>query len=202
MPSARLRNKGGPGKSEGRSASRRRAAKLSLLTARDGRQEIIDGHLRRRFPATVFLSLNVPGERKDRPGCDDLFEWAEGALKAAFPTMRNRRSGRDALGPFAVMRVGGDAVDVKRICVGVEESGPHGRLADLDVYDSGGRRIGRDGLGLPPRRCLVCDRPAAECIRAGRHSGREISEAADKLLAPLCAAAIWPVSAGTHDSAR
>jgi hypothetical protein len=52
-------------------------------------------------------------------------------------------------------------------------------------------------LGLPLRRCLLCDRPATECIRAGRHSGSEISEAAVALLAPLCTATESPLWAGT-----
>ena len=36
--------------------------------------------------------------------------------------------------------------------------------------------IGREELGLGPRKCLLCDRPARECMRARSHSTEELLE--------------------------
>lgn len=36
--------------------------------------------------------------------------------------------------------------------------------------------IGREELGLEPRKCLLCDRPARECMRARTHSIDELLE--------------------------
>ena len=36
--------------------------------------------------------------------------------------------------------------------------------------------IGREELGLEPRKCLLCDRPARECMRARTHSIEELLE--------------------------
>ena len=36
--------------------------------------------------------------------------------------------------------------------------------------------IGREELGLEPRKCLLCDRPARECMRARSHSTEELLE--------------------------
>ncbi len=59
-----------------------------------------------------------------------------------------------------------------------EEHHPLGRLMDLDVlYLAGGklRRIGRTGLGRPPRKCFLCPRAALECRRERRHAPSELA---------------------------
>ena len=96
------------------------------------------------------------------------------------------------------------AREVKRACCEIEDSHPHGRLMDIDVLErcpvepgmtgkepgmtgkepgmTGSVTAGCDRLsilsrtevGLPERRCLLCERPARECIRAGRHTTDEL----------------------------
>ena len=36
------------------------------------------------------------------------------------------------------------------------------------------RPMTRAEIGLPERRCLICERPARECIRARRHTADEL----------------------------
>lgn len=68
------------------------------------------------------------------------------------------------------------AREVKRACCEIEDSHPHGRLMDIDVLSGGDRLsiLSRTEVGLPERRCLLCERPARECIRAGRHTTDEL----------------------------
>jgi holo-ACP synthase CitX len=130
----------------------------------------------------VFVSLNVPGADKDLPGIDALFEGGLDALRDALPGLQREQEGCDALGRWALLAVPGRAEDVKRRCVAVEEAAPANRLLDLDVYVPGGRQLDRAQLGLPPRTCLVCPHPAAECIRLRRHSPGDLEAAVQQLL--------------------
>ena len=78
-----------------------------FLAARDRREEILRRLLRRKSPATVFLSLNIPGRRKIRAGAAALFRWAQAELGRVLPSLGIVHSGRDALGPYAVLRAKG-----------------------------------------------------------------------------------------------
>ena len=76
-------------------------------------------------------------------------------------------------------------LDVKRICCSIENTHPLGRLMDLDVLEPVGDTVipvSRDRVGEQPRPCLLCDRPARECMRAHTHTPAEISAAIDRLL--------------------
>jgi holo-ACP synthase len=75
-----------------------------------------------------------------------------------------------------------DPEKLKRAVVGFEERRRAGRLIDLDVM-RGGETIGRDALGLPPRACFCCPRPAKECSALALHPAGEVKKAAERLLA-------------------
>ena len=76
-------------------------------------------------------------------------------------------------------------LDVKRICCAIENEHPYGRLMDLDVLEPVGDTVApvsRDRVGESPRACLLCGRPARECMRARTHTPTEISAAIDRIL--------------------
>ena len=76
-------------------------------------------------------------------------------------------------------------LETKRRCIDLENTHPYGRLLDLDVLEPVGDTVipvSRERVGEPPRRCLLCDRPARECMRAHTHTPAEISAAIDRLL--------------------
>lgn len=154
-----------------------------ILAARDRRQELLEGYLAHGCPATMLLSLNIPGPDKNLPGSQGLFVWALQSLAGAFPGWRMQRQPDDLLGLCGIMLLELEAPDVKQRCMAVETAHPFGRLLDLDVYDAHGRQVDRASLCLPPRPCLVCGRAAGECIRLGRHTIHEILERTDELLA-------------------
>ncbi len=160
-----------------------------LLEARDARAARL-GSWRVRPPATVFLSLNVPGPDKNAPRLDRVFAWARAAVLREWPAASLLAEGRDALGPYAAFGVSAPAAGVKRTCVRLEESLPFGRLLDLDVFAVDATPVGRASLPQPPRRCLVCEAPAVECIRAARHSAQDLSSSVLRLArSPLAALA-------------
>lgn len=154
-----------------------------LLDARDRRQELLEQYLGAGYPAVVFLSLVLPGEEKNPPGAEGLVSWAVGALVRNLPGLINLNRGSDYLGTYAIMHLVLEASEVKRCCIAIEAAQPFARLVDLDVYDRAGVQIDRRRLGLPPRTCLVCGRPAVECIRLRRHGAAEVKGRVDELLA-------------------
>ena len=76
------------------------------------------------------------------------------------------------------------AEEVKLICCDIEDTHPLGRLMDIDVItemrqdgalaEPSPRPMTRAEVGLQERRCLICERPARECIRARRHTAGEL----------------------------
>lgn len=137
------------------------------------------------------MSVNVPGADKQPPGIDRLFGCAVEAVTARVPGAALEAEGTDVLGPFRALsvrvRARAGVADLKRAMADLERALPAGRLLDLDVYGRQGEPVDRTSLGLPPRSCLVCDAPARECIRAGRHTREQLAAAVASLLAPVAA---------------
>jgi triphosphoribosyl-dephospho-CoA synthase len=151
-----------------------------LLHAREGRQRLIEraGAAGR---TVLFASANIPGRDKCPPGVGRLLWQAAEDIARALPSELVDR-GQDRLGPFAIFTVGLPPDPVKRATMKIESSLPAGRLLDLDVYGLPGRQVDRVAIGAPTRACLVCDRPAVECIRLSRHPAEELSAAVARLL--------------------
>lgn len=149
------------------------ALRSSLLEARDRRQALLDGLFPTPFPATVMLSLNLPGPAKTGRRAERLFAWGEKALLGVLKAAGTVR-GSDELGPFALYRTRLPATQLKRMGVALESMHPAGRLLDLDIYDPSGKALSRSDLEIAPRSCLICSEPAVACIHAGRHSTEEL----------------------------
>lgn len=155
----------------------------NFLDARDSRQETLAQALSKGYPATLFLSLNIPGIEKTPPGSEALFFWVLDELSVAFPGLQTLAAQHDALGPCAILGIDADPLDVKKRCIALETEHPSARLIDLDVYAADASQIDRKRLGLPGRSCLVCSLAAVECIRTKRHSFEEIISRVHELLA-------------------
>jgi holo-ACP synthase CitX len=155
-----------------------------VLAARDARQATMDRWLG-AGSTVVAASLAIPGSCKAPAGAGALFEWAVAEATRDLPGARRVDATTDALGPFELWCTTADAVAAKRRCVAVEAANPAARLVDLDVYSPEGTPVDRASLDLPARRCLCCDEPARDCIRAGRHAPADVVASALRLLADL-----------------
>lgn len=156
-----------------------------FLAAREARQELLSRALGAGRPATLFVSLNLPGPDKSPPGATALFRRGCAEIAETFRGSLLVTAGCDVLGPFSLRVLDADPCSVKRLCIGIEESHPAARLLDLDVYAAESAQIGRASLGLPARRCLLCDQPAVDCMRSRRHAIAEVIARAHELLAPF-----------------
>lgn len=161
----------------------------AVLAAKDERAELQREILQRWGGSLVYLTLVSPGTVKnsrDRSHAllraADILEktlWNEG-----FSTME-RGSRASAAGPEYYFAVKGDACAIKSLCARIEEELPWGRILDIDVLRAKGNDIEalhRESVGHECRKCLVCERPAFECMAEGRHRAEEISDAFGKLL--------------------
>lgn len=149
-----------------------------MLTERELRAATQHRLLAASGQGLVCLSMNMAGPAKDfsllRQGFQEGCRLTEMALQHAnidFCLLEERQS---KCGPCAFYRIDGDLKTVKTALCTVEETPSLGRLLDLDVLASDGRKLSRQELGLPPRRCLICDAEAAGCGRSRRHSVEEL----------------------------
>ena len=67
---------------------------------------------------------------------------------------------------------------LKAQAVKLEENWDFGRLFDIDVIDKNGEKLGRSKA----RKCLICERPAAECARNRTHTVEELQAKTKELL--------------------
>ncbi len=143
-----------------------------MLDARDRRAE-----RQKRFletsPVLICLTMNIPGPIKTSP--EILAAFREGARRVqsavgARPILYEAFTGSEAYVPLNA-----DAEAVKRAMCRIEDEEPLGRLFDLDVLAKNGEKCSRSALGLPPRSCLLCGKPAFECARSRAHSVPELS---------------------------
>lgn len=151
-------------------ARERRAAmqRTLLADARDGE-------------SLLSVTLSIPGPHKTSDVLervfDELVDRAVDALDGAATRERTRAGG--VSGPELMMLVALEPLELKRRVSAVEETHPLGRLADLDVLGRTGDTlfsVQRTEIGLPPRRCLICDGEAKACARSRAHTVIEMQE--------------------------
>jgi len=152
---------------------------LDVRVAREQRRMQTSSYLDQTL---VQLSLNIPGSDKVPPGAERLFGWGLRQVLELLPLVESCSHGNDLLGPWTLLGTRQEARLMKQQVIDLEVSTPAGRLLDIDVYDRHGLQLGRSELGLSPRTCLLCDRPAVDCIRQHAHSPDELKARIDELL--------------------
>ena len=156
-----------------------------LLESRDARQ-LRQIQLTRRFPGRQLICLTVvlPGPVKRDARSLKVAEAGVKAVHDVFSLVHEELNDLET-GFEGYFVVEGDLLEVKKACCRIENQHPYGRLMDLDVLEPVGETVvpvSRDRVGEPPRRCLVCGRPARECMRSRLHSFREIVQIIDKII--------------------
>ena len=179
-----------------------------LLSSRDARvahqAELLGEH-----PGKSLLCLTVmlPGPVKRSSVSLKIataaVEAVRGAFSPVFEELRDLETGYEG---FFIVDM--DPFVAKKRAVDLEETHPLGRLFDLDVilsgkmpvfpdreFDSGVssgnlhvfpdevRPLGREELGLAPRRCIICGRPVRECMRERKHTTEELLAKYEQVIA-------------------
>lgn len=83
---------------------------------------------------------------------------------------------QEKTGNEAIFLLDADPLSAKRVTVEIEDHAPIGRLFDMDILCSDGRKVDRQELGREGRKCLICDGMAQACARSRTHSVAELQE--------------------------
>ena len=132
----------------------------------------------------VCLTVVLPGSVKRDARSLKVAEAAVAAVREVLaPTYKELRDLETGYEGYFL--VDAPLLDVKKACCEIENEHPYGRLMDLDVLERVGDTVvpvSRERVGEQPRRCLLCSRPARECMRAHTHSQAEIFQTIDRIL--------------------
>ena len=144
-----------------------------LLDSRDRRARR-QGELLSQFPGRALLCLTVqlPGPEKRNALSLKIARAGVEAIEKRFNPVFEETNDLET-GFEAFFIVDGQPLEVKKAAVEIEDTHPLGRLMDLDVIGPEGP-VGRASIGLQERRCLICEKPARYCMRAGSHTQDEL----------------------------
>ncbi|MDI9461610.1 MAG: citrate lyase holo-[acyl-carrier protein] synthase [Saccharofermentanales bacterium] len=168
-----------------------------ILAAREQRmlrirQALLD------YPDTFLVSvkLNIPGPEKVSELTPQLLQIATTCLEQRLnlakidiihSDKKTTTAGEEALYILAPKNEAEDPFrrrlrqKIKLMLIEIEDSDPLGRLFDLDLWQ-GHSQVKRSELGLPPRRCLLCEEAAVICAREQRHTLSELKQSINLLL--------------------
>lgn len=157
-----------------------------ILLARDARAERQKVLLARYPVPLICFTMNIPGSVKDsdliRRGFSLGLQWLRAQLQGEGISVAHFEESREYTGCTAFFSVDAPAEKVKKLTVEIEDHAPVGRLFDMDVLTPEGRKISREELGAPRRKCLICENDAAVCGRSRAHSVDRLREKTDQLL--------------------
>ena len=156
-----------------------------MMAAREARAQV-QRTLLSRYPGAlvVCLTMNIAGPVKTTRQIERAFDWAVRAVRAVAAPRGAlfEASIRPHTGPEGMFCVMADARELKRRLCQLEDGEPLGRLLDIDVIGPDGEKLERTAIGLPARRCLLCDKPAPVCARSRTHSVQALFDRAQELI--------------------
>ncbi len=153
-----------------------------MLDAREARVAVQRQLLDKYGLPLIGFCMNIAGPVKDSPLIRRAFDEGKARLTAALQDaghpVRYKTEIRAVTGCEAVFVVDAAADVVKKCCVEIEEADALGRLFDLDVLDSSGRKLGRGH----ERPCLVCGAAGRGCASRRVHSVAQLQAATRAIL--------------------
>ena len=149
-----------------------------ILQAREARAQLQQTFLREYRCPLICFTMNIAGPVKTSPLIEWGFRAGLGALRKALPAVLNQAIRYLPTGCEAYLSVQMPAEELKNICVQIEEATPLGRLFDMDVLDTDGRKLER----ATERGCLICGKPGRYCAARRVHSAEELQAVTEQIL--------------------
>lgn len=155
---------------------------MQVLDARE-RRAAKQKELLQRFGKTLIcFTLNIPGPVKVWRELYAVFKAGDEQLRNAYCFLYVEDTSSEAgLERFYV--VDADPLQVKQYCTAVEMLNKYGRLFDLDVLTPDGKKLDRADVGMPRRKCLLCDQDAAICGSRRAHTVQQLQQAVRSITA-------------------
>ena len=149
-----------------------------VLEAREARAMRQRALLEAYGQPVISFCMNIAGPVKNgtaiRRGFREGMMRLSEALRGARMEIAHCEQVDAVTGCEALLAVRGDAWEIKRLCVDLEDEDALGRLFDLDVLAPGGEKLDREQLGMPPRPCLICGQAGKGCASRRVHSFEEL----------------------------
>ena len=149
-----------------------------ILAARETRAQFQKELLQSYGCPLVCFTMNIAGPVKTSPLILRGFREGLAALDDRLPQVLCRKTLENATGPEGYFAVNADAAFIKQLCADIEETHPLGRLFDMDVLDTDGRKLERD----TQRGCLVCGKPGRACAASRAHSVELLRQVTGQIL--------------------
>ena len=153
---------------------------VEILNAREARAARQQALLREFHCPVVCFTMNIAGPVKTSPLIRRAFDTGLSALEAALTayTVHSMKATHEVTGDEVILCVDAEASRLKEICTAIEEGSPMGRLFDMDVIDTDGKKLERSR----ERGCLVCGKPGRSCAAGRLHSVVQLQEATRQLI--------------------
>ena len=153
---------------------------LEILNAREARAARQQSLLREFHCPIICFTMNIAGPVKTSPLIRRAFDAGLSALEDALHpyTIHRREILHEITGDEAIFSVNAEASALKALCTFIEEASPMGRLFDMDVLDTDGRKLERSR----ERACLICGKPGRSCAARRLHSVAQLQEATQQLI--------------------
>ena len=131
----------------------------------------------------LCLTMNIAGPIKRSPLVRLLFDEGIRRIHGFGYPIRKLRIFDSVTGCEAFFLIDASAKEIKSAATMLEDAFPAARLFDLDVLTPSGEKLSRS----TPRRCLLCDRPAADCASSRAHGLEALQSKTDALLCDFAA---------------
>ena len=165
------------------------SAQVSLMEMLDARERRVQHQqmlLQQYHKPLICFTMNICGPVKDSPLIRRGFERGRQLLRQQFLRAKltpiYQDVSREVTGCEAFYVLDADPLAIKKFTTDVEDATPLGRLFDMDVLCPDGRKVDREELRLPGRRCLICGGPAKVCSSRRIHTVAELQEKTTEIL--------------------
>lgn len=157
-----------------------------MLARREARSHEQQKFLQAHSSPLISFSMNIPGPVKTNSLINRAFMLGKNLLLSKLEKINAEildvSEIHEDTGDELLLSVGNVSPEIlKDIAVNIEENSHAGRLYDIDVIDSSGRKLSRETF----RKCLICEKQAQECARSRIHSVSEMQKAVENLLQNL-----------------
>ena len=172
-----------------------------MLSCRENRvciqQSLISSYCR----PVISFCMNTAGPVKTSPLIRRAFRCGlrrlEGSLLASGARILSKQVFYNTTGPEAFLVTDHDALSLKKTTCEIEDRDALGRLFDLDVIDTDGRKVERCETGRPERLCLLCSNSAKICSSRRLHTVEELRAKTQEIILQTVPAAEADLMAAT-----
>ena len=151
-----------------------------ILQAREDRVELQRQFLELYRQPLVCFTMNIAGPVKISPLIRRGFQAGLEALENMLPqkAVLARQIGEEVTGCQALFSVAMEAEALKELCTAIEDTSPLGRLFDMDVIGTDGKKLERPNL----RGCIVCGKPGRGCAAGRLHPVSQLQAVTTRIL--------------------